>query len=253
MEQWNDVRVLVTGGSQGIGLGIATSFAEAGARVAVAGRTAARLESAQHALREQGLRVETVVGDVADEQSCFELVDAAGDRLGGLDVLCANAGIYPELPLADLTTQHVDSVIAANLRGTILSVQASLSMLKTSGRGRVVITSSITGPVTGYPELSVYAASKAGQLGFMRSAAVELAPFGITVNAICPGSIRTEGLQGLGPDAISSMERCIPVGRLGEPSDIGALAVFLASRSASFVTGQAMVVDGGQTLPELPL
>jgi 3-oxoacyl-[acyl-carrier protein] reductase len=126
-------------------------------------------------------------------------------------------------------------------------------MLKKSGRGRVVITSSITGAVTGYPHLSVYAASKAGQLGFMRSAAVELAPFGITVNAICPGSIRTEGLDGLGADAISSMERCIPAGRLGEPADIGALAVFLASESASFVTGQAIVVDGGQTLPELPL
>ena len=114
------------------------------------------------------------------------------------------------------------------------------------------MTSSITGPVTGFPGFSVYAATKAGQLGFVRTAAVELAASGITVNAILPGSIRTEGLAALGQEVLDQMKQVIPAGRLGELSDIGHAAIYLASAGASFVTGQSLVVDGGQTLPEIP-
>lgn len=249
---WRGVRVLVTGGSQGIGLGIARSFARAGARVLVAGRSASRLEAAQASLAKEGLKADMIVADVSDQRGCHQMAGDVVRLMGGLDVLCVNAGVYPEQRIADLTVDDVDHVLDTNLKGTIFSLQACLPALAESRRGRVVVTSSITGMTTGFPALSVYGASKAGQVGFVRSAALELAPLGITINAICPGSIRTEGLGALGEDAITAMQRCIPMGRLGEPEDIGEAALFLASTTAGFITGQAITVDGGQTLPELP-
>jgi 3-oxoacyl-[acyl-carrier protein] reductase len=178
------------------------------------------------------------------------MVEDAVSALGGLDVLCTNAGVYPEQRIEALREEDVDALLATNLKGTMFSVQAAARHLAVSGRGRVVVTSSITGPTTGYPGLSGYASTKAAQLGFVRTAALELAGHGITVNAVLPGAVRTEGLAALGNGAITSMTRAIPAGRLGEPDDIGAAALFLSSRSAGFVTGQAITVDGGQTLPE---
>jgi 3-oxoacyl-[acyl-carrier protein] reductase len=251
-EQWDDVKVLVTGGSQGIGLGLAASFIQAGAWVCIAGRDQARLTAAQSELV-GGHPVATVVADVSRPEDCAAMTAETADRLGGIDVLCANAGIYPEQSIGELTDVGVGLILDVNLKGTMFAVQACVPFLKRSGRGRVVVTSSITGPTTGYPGLSAYAASKAGQLGFVRTAALELATHGITVNAILPGSIRTPSLEGLGAEAIELMKRSIPIGRLGEPSDIGAAALFMAGANAGFITGQAMVVDGGQTLPELPI
>ena len=125
--------------------------------------------------------------------------------------------------------------------------------MKKQHYGRIVLTSSITGARVGYPGLSHYASTKAGMIGFMRTAAVELAAHGITMNAVEPGSIRTEALKALGEDAIATMQRIIPLGMLGEPEDVGNAALFLASDAARFITGQSIVVDGGQILPEIPL
>jgi 3-oxoacyl-[acyl-carrier protein] reductase len=252
MTDWSEAKVLVTGGSQGIGLGIAEGFLSAGAAVAISGRRPETLAAAAEKLGGPGRRVETIAADVADPASCARMADEAQQLLGGLDVLCANAGIYPEREIDELTAADVADIMATNVGGTIFSVQACRPALKASGRGRVVVTSSITGPVTGYPGLSHYGASKAAQLGFVRSAALELAADQITVNAILPGSIRTEGLDGLGADAMAKMLACIPQRRLGSPADIAAAAQFFASEEAAFVTGQYLVVDGGQTLPELP-
>jgi 3-oxoacyl-[acyl-carrier protein] reductase len=122
--------------------------------------------------------------------------------------------------------------------------------LTASGRGRIVLTCSITGPITGFPGWSHYGASKAAQLGFLRTAAIELAPRRITVNAVMPGNIATEGLADLGTDYLRQMEQSIPLGRLGSVDEIGHACVFLASDQAAYITGQSLVVDGGQTLPE---
>lgn len=249
----SDVRVLVTGGSRGIGLGIARVLASAGAAVAVSARGADALAAAADELRAAGAReVVTVAGDIGSRAAASAVVDEAVAALGGLDVLCANAGIFPEARLADMTEGDVDTIFDVNVKGTIFSVQAAVPALTASGRGRVVLTSSITGPVTGYPGWSHYGATKAAQLGFLRSAAIELATARITVNAVLPGNVLTEGLAGLGEDYLAQMARSIPLGALGTPEDIGHAVAFLASREAAYVTGQSIVVDGGQTLPESP-
>jgi 3-oxoacyl-[acyl-carrier protein] reductase len=176
----------------------------------------------------------------------------AQERLGGLDVLCANAGIFPDGRLEDLTEDDLDQVFGVNLKGTILSVQACLPALARSGRGRVILTSSITGPITGFPGWTHYGASKAGQLGFMRTAAIELAPKGITINAVLPGNIVTEGLASMGEDYAAGMTAAIPMRRLGTVDEIGYTALFFATDEAAYITGQTIVVDGGQVLPESP-
>jgi 3-oxoacyl-[acyl-carrier protein] reductase len=129
-------------------------------------------------------------------------------------------------------------------------LKACLPWLKQSTQGRVILTSSITGPVTGFPGWSHYAASKAGQLGFMRTASLELARHGITVNAVLPGNIATEGLVDLGEEYRQSMAVSIPLKRLGSVEDVGNAVLFFASHEAGYITGQTIVVDGGQILPE---
>lgn len=241
-----DRSVLVTGGTRGIGLGIAKGFAEAGDRVVIVGRDEARTREAARSVP----GAEWVVGDVARADDCERVVEQAVRRTGGLDVVCANAGIFPSSPLVSMDPGELDRVVDTNLKGTVLTVRAAVEALTASGRGRVVITSSITGPLTGYAGWSHYGATKAAQLGFMRSAALELAPRGITVNAVLPGNVRTEGLEELGPDYLERMRAAIPLGRIGEVEDIAAACLFLAGPGASFITGQSIVVDGGQVLPE---
>jgi 3-oxoacyl-[acyl-carrier protein] reductase len=249
--------VLVTGGTKGIGKGIAAGFANAGARVVITGRDASageraagQLGEAAASLSPAGGAVSFVAGDVSDHASCAEIVAETVRRHGGLDVVCANAGIFPAAPLAQMAPAELDQVLSVNLKGTFFVVQAALAALAESGRGRVILTSSITGPLTGFTGWTHYGASKAGQLGFMRSAALELAKSKITVNAVLPGNIMTEGLDDLGDDYLATMQASIPLGRLGSVADIANAALFLASDEAGYITAQTIVVDGGQTVPE---
>lgn len=243
--------VIVTGATKGIGKGIARVFARAGANVLITGRSESDAQAVCRELNDLGGgRVTSFLGDVASKTSCEAMAAAAIQANGGIDVLCANAGIFPDSKLADMSEADMDLVLGTNVKGTLLSVQACLPALKASRAGRVILTSSITGPITGYPGWSHYGASKAAQLGFMRTASIELAPFGITVNAVLPGNIATEGLADLGPEYRAAMEASIPQRRLGEVDDIGNAALFFATDEAAYVTGQALVVDGGQVLPE---
>lgn len=245
--------VIVTGGSKGIGKGIAAVFAGAGANVLLAARDETALNDAATQLS-AGARgqIEAVVADVSRVEDCRRLAEVAVDRFGGIDVLCANAGIFPDKPLVEMSEADVDAVLGCNLKGTMFSVQACVPALESSGHGRVVVTSSITGPLTGYPGWSHYGASKAAQLGFLRTAAIELAPRNITINAVLPGNIATEGLDEMGEDYMHGMEAVIPQHRLGTVEDIGHAALFFASDQAGYITGQTLVVDGGQVLPESP-
>jgi 3-oxoacyl-[acyl-carrier protein] reductase len=237
--------VLVTGGTKGIGKGIARVFADAGAKVVVAARGAEAGEAAASELG--GTYVQADVGVAAD---CERMAAETAERLGGIDVLCANAGVFPDAKLEDMTEQDIDAIFATNVKGTMLAVKACMPALERSGHGRVILTSSITGPITGFPGWCHYGATKAAQLGFLRTAAIELAPKGITINAVMPGNIETEGLDELGPGYREKMESSIPQRKLGRVEDIGYAALFLATDEAGYITGQSIVIDGGQVLPE---
>lgn len=239
--------VIVTGGSKGIGKGIARVFAQQGAKVMVVART---LADAEATAAELGNGASGFSADVADWEQSQAMAAAAVERHGGLDILCANAGVYPQTNIEDMDPSEWDLVMGTNLKGNFLSVKACLPALKASDQGRVILTSSITGPVTGFPGWSHYGASKSGQLGFMRTACIELAKHNITMNAVLPGNIITEGLDGLGEDYLKTMAASIPLKKLGVVEDIGNAALFLASKEANYITGQTIIVDGGQILPE---
>ena len=245
-----DKSVIVTGGSKGIGRGIAKVFASEGARVLLVGRHSDTGEPAAREIVDAGGAASFFRADVSDPGDVAAMVEAAADRHGGIDVLCSNAGIFPSARLDEMTEAEWDTVNSVNLKGTFLTVKACLPALRRSDAGRVLLTSSITGPITGYPGWAHYGATKAGMLGFMRTAAIEFAQHDITINAVMPGNIMTEGLDDVGEEYLSTMTRSIPMGRLGESEDIGYAMLFLASDEAKYITGQTLVVDGGQTLPE---
>ena len=213
-------------------------------------RDASAGEKASAELRAGGARAAFRAGDITDLASMQNAAGEAIRRYGKLDILCANAGIFPAAALTDLSGDQWDEVFNVNVKGTLFSVQACLPFLRKSDAGRIVVTSSITGPITGFPGWSHYGASKAAQLGFIRTAAIELSQDGITINAVLPGNIETEGLKELGESYRQQMISSIPLKRLGTPDDVGFAVAFFASPEAGFITGQTLVVDGGQVLPE---
>lgn len=239
--------VIVTGGSKGIGRGIATVFARQGAKVTIAARNEAELARAANEIKGD---VRFAVCDVSDWGSVKAMVDGTAEAQDGVDVVCANAGAFPQTKIVDMDPEEWDGVMATNLRSSFLCVKAAIPHFGKAGKGRVVLTSSITGPVTGFPGWSHYGASKAGQLGFLKTAAMELSRYNTTINAVMPGNIYTEGLQDLGQDYLDTMAASIPLKRLGNVEDIGNAALFFASDEAAYITGQHIVVDGGQIIPE---
>ena len=242
--------VIVTGGSKGLGRGIAKVFASEGAKVLVVARQADAGERTAKEIADSGGTASFFRADVSSSDDVEAMVMAAVDRHGGIDILCSNAGIFPSVRLEEMTEEEWDTVNSVNLKGTFLAVKACLPELKKTDGGRILLTSSITGPITGYPGWAHYGATKAGMLGFMRTAAIEIAKYKITINAVMPGNIMTEGLDDVGDDYLRLMERSIPLGRLGDPEDVAYAMLFLASGEASYITGQTLIVDGGQTLPE---
>jgi 3-oxoacyl-[acyl-carrier protein] reductase len=240
---------VITGASKGIGRGIAKRFAEVGCSVCVVARGTGDAEKVVREISDAGGTASGFPADVSDAASMRAMAAAVIEKYRRIDIVCANAGIFPAAKLDAMTVEDFDQVTTTNLRGTFLALSVCLPELK-KARGRIIVTSSITGPITGYPGWSHYGASKAGQLGFIRTAAIELAPFGVTINAVLPGNIATEGLSGLGPAYIAKMESSIPMRRLGSTEDIANVALFFASKEAAYITGQTLVVDGGQVLPE---
>jgi 3-oxoacyl-[acyl-carrier protein] reductase len=242
--------VIVTGASKGIGKGIAKVFAAKGARVLVIARNIGPAEATANEIRAAGGNASAFAADVSSWADAQRVAAEAKAQFSGIDILCSNAGIFPAAKLHELTAEAWDEVLGINLKGTFLTIKACLPAMKVKRKGRIVITSSITGPITGYPGWSHYGASKAGQLGFMHTAAIELAPHNITINAVMPGNIKTEGLDGMGAEYLGQMTASIPMKRLGSVEDIAYAALFFASDEAAYITGQTLVVDGGQVLPE---
>lgn len=240
----NQVAV-VTGAASGIGRGIAEVLLGAGSQVVIADIDVARGKATADEL---GAVFEEV--DVTSMDSCANLVSSVVKRFGRLDVMCSNTGIFPQATIEEMTEEQWDRMQDVNLKGTFFITQAALRPMRQQKYGRIIITSSITGSITGFPGWAHYGASKAGQQGFMRSAALECASDGVTINAVLPGNVLTEGLKAQGEEYLRAMTASIPTRTLGEPRDIGHAACFLASPEARYITGQTLIVDGGQLLPE---
>jgi 3-oxoacyl-[acyl-carrier protein] reductase len=241
---------IVTGGARGIGLGIAAVLRAEGADVVIADLNEQGARDAAAGLCDAGEHCVGIGVDVTAQADHARMAAAAISRWGRIDILAANAGIYPHIPLRELGVADFDQIMAVNVRGALLATQACLPQMTEQRYGRVVFTSSITGSVVGQPGYAHYGASKAAMLGLMRSAALEVASAGITINAVLPGNIRTPGFDDLGPEHTRRMLAAIPLGRFGDPEDVGWAVRFLASPQARYITGQTLIVDGGQVLPE---
>ncbi len=250
-DRLRDKVAAVTGAAKGIGRAIADVLSAEGAHVFIldfdheAGR-----KTAEH-LQNLGRKVSFIHCDVTSSDSLQKAAAEVERVAARLNILCCNAGIYPSAMLEEMTEPDWDRVQNVNLKGMFLTIKAFLPLLKKAAPGsKIVLTSSITGPITGYPGWTHYASTKAGMLGFMRSAALELAPYSININAVLPGNILTEGLEGAGEDYLAQMTAAVPLKRLGKPEEVAWAVLFLASDEASFITGQTLVIDGGQILPE---
>lgn len=240
---------IVTGAGSGIGRGVAGVLAAEGADVVAVDLDAERLTAVAAGLDPE--RTLTVVGDVADAADVARMAAAALEWKGRIDVLVSNVGIYPTSPLESMLESEWNRVMAVNVGGAFLLLREVLPTMRSQAYGRVVVISSITGTITAMPTLAHYAASKAALLGLVRTAALEVAGAGVTVNAVLPGTVETEGLRAAGGEEyVDLMLPSIPVGRLATPEDLAWAVRMLVAAEAGYITGTALPVDGGQTLPE---
>lgn len=243
---WNfeGKRVIVTGGSRGIGASISRAFAERGAHVAILARD---LERARAAAAEIGPSAQAWATDVADESAVQESFDAALEALGGVDVLVNNAGITRDKLLMQMRSGDWDEVMAANLRSCFLCSKAVLRPMLRQRAGRIINVTSVIG-LTGNAGQANYAASKAGIVGYTKSLARELASRSITVNAVAPGMIDTDMTRSLPEAAREQILGQIPLGRLGSGAEVAGAVLFLASEASTYVTGEVLRVDGGMAM-----
>jgi NAD(P)-dependent dehydrogenase (short-subunit alcohol dehydrogenase family) len=236
---------LVTGGNSGIGLATAKRFASEGARVFITGRREAELDAAVAAIGDGAIGIRSDVSSLDDLDRLYARI---GEASGRIDVLFANAGGGEFVPLSAVSEDHYERTFATNVKGTLFTVQKALPLM-TSGAS-IILTGS-TAASTGTPAFSVYAASKAAVRSFARNWILDLKGTGIRVNVLAPGSTSTPGWHGLAPsdeanrEMIASVEAATPLGRLAEPDEIAAAALFLASAESSFINGIELFVDGG--------
>jgi 3-oxoacyl-[acyl-carrier protein] reductase len=241
---------IVTGGASGVGAGIVRVLAQEGARVAIADLDMPAAERLAQELRDQGHDVLPIAVDVVERRAVDEMAASVLERWGRIDILAANAGIYPQASVEEVQDELIDRIMDVNVKGALHSIQACLPAMRERRYGRIVLTSSITGNYVGAAGFAHYGASKAAMVGLMRGAALEVVGDRITINAILPGNVRTAGFESLQESYREQILRAIPMGRLAEPEDLGWAVRFLASEEAGYITGQTLVLDGGQLLPE---
>ncbi len=245
---------IVTGGAKGIGQGIAYRLAEAGAAVLVADVDEAAAQSTAKELTDKGWKAESFKVDVSDEDQVQAMIAACKDTFGSLDILVNNAGIYPPEPIAQMPAEDFEKVIHVNLRSVFLTTKHAAEVMKQQGGGKIINVTSIDALHPSMIGLAHYDASKHGVWGFTKNSALELAAHNIWVNAIAPGGITTPGVaamsQGAAPneEATKAFMAKIPMHRMGEPDEIGTVALFLASDMSSYMAGEQIVVDGGALL-----
>ncbi|HSX24998.1 MAG TPA: SDR family oxidoreductase [Candidatus Andersenbacteria bacterium] len=243
---------IVTGGAMGIGLGIAKRLAEAGANIVIADINEQAGNTAVAELQESGWKSIFVQADVSSAEDAQHAVNSAVDTYGSLDILVNNAGIYPQGSMLDMKLETFEKILAVNLKSAFLFTKISAEKMIAQGRGgRIINITSIDAIHPSSVGLSAYGASKHGLWGFTKNTALELAAYNIQVNAIAPGGISTPG-AGAGQPGIEDIMKAfiakIPLKRIGQPDDIGKVALFLASDLSSYMTGSQIVVDGGVLL-----
>ena len=249
---------IVTGASKGIGKSIAQLYAEEGAKVlAVFHSDEVAAHKALEEIRAAGGEASLFRADVSKKADTDRMAEEAVRLYGRIDVLCTNAGIYPSVMIGDMTEEDWDRVQDVDLKGTFLSVKACLPQMRVQNYGRVVAISSTTGVRTGIAGFSHYGAAKSGIGGFIRCACIELAQYNVTINAVAPGMVMTEGSKEALGDAADTIfkevEKEIPMKRVADPIDIAYAALFLATDESRYITGQEIIVDGGLILPEISL
>jgi 3-oxoacyl-[acyl-carrier protein] reductase len=243
------VKTVITGAASGIGKAIALRFAKEGASVFLSDINATRLEETISQIKASGSNASGTVADVSKEDDVKRMVKLAAQSMGGIDVLVNNAGTPTIGFIEQVSDSEIERVFGVNLTGVMRVTRACAPYLKISGRGRIINLSSVEG-IRGSGMLPVYCVTKSGVIGLTMANAVELARFGITVNAICPGPIETDMLAPIiSTDELrKKMVGAVPLKRLGRPEDIAGAALFLASEDAAFITGHSLVVDGGMTI-----
>jgi 3-oxoacyl-[acyl-carrier protein] reductase len=238
---------LITGGARGIGRACALAFAAEGAAVAVADRDAAEAAQTAEAIDATGGRCAPIAADVTDERDVARMVGETRDRLGGLDILVNNAGIGTSCPALELDLETWDEMVAANLTSVFLCSRAVMPGMVEQRYGRIINVSSQLA-LKGGVEMAHYCAAKAGVLGLTKALARELAPYGVTVNAIAPGPVETEMLAVLSHEWRETKRAEIPLGRFGRPDEIAPTAVLLASDDGGYYTGATLNVSGGDVM-----
>jgi 3-oxoacyl-[acyl-carrier protein] reductase len=244
----NNKSVLVTGASRGIGRAIALYFAKNGAKVAVNySGSEAKANEVVEEIKANGGTAFAIKADISNSEDVSNMIKSVIEQFGSLDVLVNNAGITRDNLLMRMKEEDWDAVINTNLKGVFLTTKAVTRQMMKQKQGRIINIASIVG-VSGNPGQANYVAAKAGVIGLTKTAAKELSSRGITVNAIAPGFIETDMTGKLEEGIKEDMLRNIPLARFGQPDDIAAAALFLASDSSSYITGQTLHVDGGMVM-----
>ncbi|NPC56451.1 SDR family NAD(P)-dependent oxidoreductase [Caenimonas soli] len=239
---------LITGAARGLGLAIARGLAQGGARVALTDIDADGAEAAARTLRAEGCETTALKLDVRDEADFQRGFDAVAASFGGVDILVNNAAVTPHRSLWDITTAEWDEVMAVNLRGCFFGCRIAATHMRERGWGRILNLSSLAGQQASSVTGAHYAASKAGLFALTRCFAQELAPHGVTVNAISPAAIRGPSLDELDEPSQRRFLATLPVGRFGDETEVAAAAVYLASDAAGFVTGTTLDLNGGRLM-----
>lgn len=236
---------VVTGATSGIGASIAKSLAICGCRVAIIGRNEARAKKVCASINSDGRQAKYFLGDLSSADNCEKLVSEAANYFGGIDILVNCAGILTSSKIWDITEEEWESVLRNNLSSTFFMIQKCLPWLRKADSPRIINISSNAGRMGGYENSQAYTASKGGIDAITMGIARQLAPEGITVNVVCPGTTRTEMSQEYDDEKMARLLSRIPVGRLGKPEDTAAAVCFFASRETGFITGAILDVNGG--------
>ena len=236
---------IVTGATSGIGASIAKSLADCGCKVAIVGRNEDRARKVVADIEADGGEADIFLGDISSADTCQMIAQSIADRFGGIDILVNCAGILTASKIWEITEDEWNTVLSSNLSSSFFMIQKCLPWLKEANEGRIINVSSNAGRMGGYENSQSYTASKGGMIAITMGIARQLAPEGITVNVVCPGTTKTEMSKEYDDEKMNRLLSRIPIGRLGKPEDTAAAVCYFASKESGFVTGAILDINGG--------